>query len=233
LDPSTGRLAQVTLAGVDLRAAVVAVAPDGQQVAYVTAGASPSTSLWPAAGTGPVASPQDDRRETVWIAPLDGSSAPRPMLELDKPVTRGFGADAEHIVDLVWTPDGTRLVAVSRQGGSPTRTRLFLVQLEPESDSGAAVHVTQLVVLPADIAPGATVPDPSGQWLVLMAHAAAAAGGRDVLMLCTVELRPGGTFREIADLGSAQRAPCSGDAARTHRGRSRHPAQPVAVDQTT
>jgi len=220
LDPSTGRLAQVTLAGVDLRAAVVALAPDGRQVAYVTAGAKPSTSLWPAAGSGPVASPQDDRPETVWIAPLDGSSAPRPMLELDKPVTRGFGADAEHIVDLVWTPDGTRLVAVSRQGGSPTRTRLFLVQVGPAGDSGAPVQVTQLVVLPADIAPGATVPDPSGQWLVLMAHAAAAAGGRDVLMLCTVELRPGGTFREIADLGSAQRAPTTAAIAWAPNGRS-------------
>jgi hypothetical protein len=45
LDPSTGRLAPVTLAGVVVRAAVVALAPDGQQVAYVAAGSSPPTFL--------------------------------------------------------------------------------------------------------------------------------------------------------------------------------------------
>jgi len=207
LDPSTGRLSHANLAGVDLRAAVVALAPDGQRVAYVTAGAAQSTSLWPANGTGPIPSRQNGRSDTVWIAPLDGSSAPRPMFELDAPITQGFGRDAEHIVDLVWTPDGTRLVAVSRQGGTPTRTRLFLVQVGPDDESGAEVQVTQLVVLPAEVAAGAAVPDPSGQWLALMAHAAAAASGRDVLMLCTVELRSGGTFRQLADLGSAQRAP--------------------------
>ena len=207
LDPSTGRLAQVTLAGVDLRAAVVALAPDGREVAYVTAGASrrrasgrqPEVDLWLYRKT--------TCPETVWIAPLDGSSAPRPMLELDAPVTRGFGADAEHIVDLVWTPDGTRLVAVSRQGGLPRARGCSWCRLDQRRLWRRGSRPPSSWCCPADIAPGATVPDPSGQWLVLMAHAAVAAGGRDVLMLCTVELRPGGTFREIADLGSAQRAP--------------------------
>jgi len=220
LDPSTGRLSHAALAGVDVRPTVVALAPDGKQVAYVTAGASQSTSLWPGNGTGPLPSRQDGRSDTVWIAPLDGRSAPRPVLKSDTPVTQGFGRDPEHIVDLVWTPDGTRLVAVSRQGGTPTRTRLFLVQVGPDDESGAEVQATQLVVLPAEVAPGAAVPDPSGQWLALMAHAAAAAGGRDVVMLCTVELRPGGTFRELADLGSAQRAPTTAAIAWAPAGRT-------------
>ena len=41
-----------------------------------------------------------------------------------------------------------------------------------------------------------------------MAHAVGAGGG-DTLTLCTVELRAGGTFRELDDLGSAQRAPAT------------------------
>lgn len=49
LDPSTGQLTHVALPGVDVPSSVLTVAPNGQQVAYVTPGSSPtlSASLWP------------------------------------------------------------------------------------------------------------------------------------------------------------------------------------------
>jgi hypothetical protein len=59
------------------------------------------------------------------------------------------------------------------------------------------------VLLPAEIVPGSAVPDPSGRWLALVAHATSGPGGRDALNLCVLELRPGGVFRNIADLGNA------------------------------
>jgi len=67
------------------------------------------------------------------------------MWELDTSVSQGFGADAEHIVDLVWTPDSSRLVIVSHQGGVPTRTRLWLVNPGPQDEAGTEIQVTQLV----------------------------------------------------------------------------------------
>jgi len=54
------------------------------------------------------------------------------------------------------------------------------------------------------------VPDPSGRWLALVTHAAVAPGGNNLLNLlnlCIPQLQPGGTFRDVADLGSAATAP--------------------------
>jgi hypothetical protein len=50
---------------------------------------------------------------------------------------------------------------------------------------------------------------------VLVTHAAVAPGGNDLLNLCILELRPGGVFRDLADLGSAARAPSAGPTAWT------------------
>ena len=58
------------------------------------------------------------------------------------------------------------------------------------------------MLLPAEIVPGSAVPDPSGRWLALAAHAASAPGGHDVLNLCILELQSGGVFRDLADLGT-------------------------------
>jgi hypothetical protein len=56
------------------------------------------------------------------------------------------------------------------------------------------------------VLPGSALPDPGGRWLALVTHAAVAPGGNDLLNLCILELRPGGAFRDLADLGSAARA---------------------------
>ena len=87
----------------------VVLAPDEEQVAYVTPGSASnlSASLWPVNGNTP-ARPQDETHaEAVWLAPLDGSQPPRRIFEL--PFASGPGAanNPERIVDLVWTPDGS------------------------------------------------------------------------------------------------------------------------------
>jgi len=66
---------------------------------------------------------------------------------------------------------------------------------------------SELVLLPAEGQPGSAVPDPSGRWLALVTHAAVAPGGSDLLTLCVFLLQPGGLTRDLADLGSAARAP--------------------------
>ena len=153
LDPSTAQLSHVALTGMDLRSPVVALAPDGEQLAYVTAGSftfAPSN----------VSPRPDDSADAVWLVPLDGSRAPRRLWTVDAPVNQGFGVGAERIVDLVWTPDSTRLVAISRLGGTPTRTRLSLITVASQDESDAASPSSQLVLLPADITPNTAESDP-------------------------------------------------------------------------
>src|SRR6202040_2181103 len=109
----------------------------------------------------------------------------------------------EQIVDLVWTPDSGRLVAITHQAGFPARARVFLMDVGAETRANA----TELVLLPAEVIPGSALPDPSGRWLALVTHAAVAPGGRDVLDLGAPEVHVDGSFRGLADLGAAPRLP--------------------------
>ena len=61
--------------------------------------------------------------------------------------------------------------------------------------------------MPAQVVPGSAVVDPTGQWLAFIAHATTATNTNDAMTLCTIELRPGGVLRDVADLGSASRRP--------------------------
>jgi len=109
----------------------------------------------------------------------------------------------EHVVELLWTPNGTRLVVITRQPGPPLRARIFLVDVADAQDAPSDA----LVLLPAEVLPGSEVIDPSGRWLALVTHAATAPSGTDVLNACMLELAPGGGFRDLADLGTLDRAP--------------------------
>jgi hypothetical protein len=185
-------------------------APGGEQVAYVTPGSSAAvtTSLWPVSASTSAAPRQERHPEAVWMAPLDGTAPPRRIFELASaggaPATTGA---PEHIVDLVWTPDGLRLVAITRQAGPPARARDVLLNVPAPAIADEQPAPSELVLLPADVQPGSAVPDPSGRWLALVTHAAVAPGGSDLLALCVLQLQPGGLIRDLADLGSAARAP--------------------------
>jgi hypothetical protein len=59
------------------------------------------------------------------------------------------------------------------------------------------------------VVPGSESWDPSGQWLAFITHVPAGPGGRDLLSLCAVEVRPGGGFRYLAEIGSISRLPAA------------------------
>ena len=63
---------------------------------------------------------------------------------------------AEHIVDILWTPDGARLVVITRQPGPPLRARMFLLNVADGPDMSSDA----LVLLPAEVLPGLPVFDP-------------------------------------------------------------------------
>jgi hypothetical protein len=111
-----------------------------------------------------------------------------------------MSGNPERIVELVWTPRGSLLIAITRQAGPPARSRVFLL-------NAAASVASELVLMPAEVTPASAVADPSERWLAMVTHAAVAPGAHNVLNLCVLELRPGGVFRDLADLGSVERAP--------------------------
>jgi hypothetical protein len=208
LDPSTGKVARVRVRGVEGAASTMVLAPDGEQVAYVTPGSSAAVtaSLWPVTANTSAAPPQESHPEAVWVASLDATEPPRRIFELASGSTPATSGGPEHIVDLVWVPDGSRLVAITRQAGPPARARVVLLNVPAPETADDQPAQSELVLLPADVQAGSAVPDPSGRWLALVTHSAVAPGGSDLLNLCVLQLQPGGLIRDLADLGLAARA---------------------------
>ena len=208
LDPATGQLARVGTPWPATAATSMVMAPGGDRVALVTpASSAPVTT---AGWRTDTASPQASRPETVWVAALDGDGPLRSVFELPSvstPAARAGTTDPERIASLVWTPDGARLVAITRQSGPPARARVLLLNVTAHGDTDTPpVAADELVLLPAEVLPNSATPNPTGQWLAMVTHAASAPGGDDLLNLCALELRAGGAFRDLADLGSAASA---------------------------
>jgi hypothetical protein len=203
LDPKTGgvvRLAPVDLP--DLGAPLVTLAPGGRQVAYVVEG-SPvvSTSLWPTAMPNGPARGVASAAPAVWLTTLDGSARARRVFELPHAASTA-AMNAERLIDLVWNPDSAHLVAITRLDGSPARARLFLIDVAPARETADSPTAVELLLLPAEIVPASASVDPTGRWLAFLAHATTASSAGTGLNLCAVELRAGGGFRDLADLGS-------------------------------
>jgi hypothetical protein len=210
LDPATGQLARVVVPGLDAPSSIMVLAPDGQQAAYVTPGsaAAVTTSLWPVNnGNTPVHAQTESHSDAVWVAFLDGILPPRRIFELPSNGGPAQSSVPERITGVAWTPDGSRLVVITRQAGPPIRSRIVLLDVGARNDAGSEPDSTELVLLPAEVISGSAQPDPGGHWLALVTHAAVAPGGNDLLNLCLLELQPGGAFRDLADLGSATRPP--------------------------
>ena len=208
MDPATGQLSRLKVPGLQIAPSVMAVAPDDDQLAYVVPGSSATTTAsgWSTTSNNPStgAAPQASRPESIWLAPLDGSQPPRHVFDLPLVAAPSLETGSpEHVVELLWTPDEKRLVVITRQPGPPLRARIFLVDVADAQDAPSDA----LVLLPAEVLPGSEVIDPSGRWLALVTHAAMAPGGTDILNACTLELAPGGGFRDLADLGTLDRAP--------------------------
>jgi hypothetical protein len=209
LDPSTGQLARLITPGPGAPASTMTLSPDGNQVAYARPGSSSvvTRTLWPIASSTSVAPPPENRSEAVWLESVAGRLAPRRIFEL--PSARGPVASnvPERITGVSWTPDGSRLVVISRQAGPPVRSRIFLLNVPNTGDAAMDSDPTELVLLPAEVISDSVLPDPGGRWLALITRTTVAPGGNNQLNLCILELRRGGTFRDLADLGSATPAP--------------------------
>lgn len=205
LDPTTGGLERHQMGSAsESQVSAAALSTDGQQVAYATGGKAISASLWPASSSASVAGTADAAAPSVRVV-SKGQSNPVTTLELDL-TPASTTTDAQHITDLVWTPDGQRLVVLTRTNSTPARGRLILVDLGSGGDN-AAPTVTELAVMPAEILPRSAVVDPTGQWLAFAARATTASNTANLTTLCIVELRSGGTLRDVAELGPAQRLP--------------------------
>jgi hypothetical protein len=207
-DPTTGREERLTLAGdAALRPSVLTVAPDARLAAFVAPANNPAGSTATATSWAGWSGPASDSTEAVFVASLDASRASRILYRT--PVSEVTGkASSEHIVDIVWALNSERLVLVTRSDTDPARARLLLVELPRDGRAGPG-QAEDLVVFPAAVVPGSESWDPSGQWLAFLAHVPAGPGGRDLLSLCAVEVRPGGGFRYVADLGSISRLPAA------------------------
>src|SRR5262249_24327492 len=86
--------------------------------------------------------------------------------------------------------------------------RLTLVDLTTmDTPGGGGPEATDLMIVAAEVLPNSASTDPSGQWLAFLARATATSNASSAVTLWVVELRQGGSFRDIAGIGSVQRLP--------------------------
>jgi PEGA domain/WD40-like Beta Propeller Repeat len=204
LDPKSGQMQRV-LPPAGTEPSILTLSPDGKRLAYV---ASTSASGLPQEKAGNSLANAGATSESVMIAEQGGPRAPESTFEL--PVASPGLTTSERITDLVWTPDSQHLVAITRVGDSRGRSRIILLEVPALQDPPASPSSQgQLALLPAEIVPASASVDPGSRWFAAIAHAANAPGGRDVVSLFAVELRPGGAVRDLADLGSSDRIPAA------------------------
>ena len=208
LDPATGQIQKLNVPGLDSGAFSPAVAPNGDQLAYVRTGSSaPVTATGWSVNAAPSGASQMAQPDSVWVAPVVSAGQPRHVFDLPLLGGPSAGVNSEHIVDLIWTADGSRLVVITRHEGPPVRSRVFLLNIPPAGSDDPSAGSQELLSLPAEVLPGSATIDPSGGWLALIARAAAPPTGNDLLSLCVLSLRAGGAFRNLAQLGSGTAAP--------------------------
>lgn len=174
LDPLTGQVAPLVT---DLPATRLAVAADGQHVAYVGREIGPPV---------PTFTTSSSSAAVLWLVDTISGTA----------VASWHAPIGQDVLDASWSPaaDGL-LVATAPSGTSsvePTSTHLWWV-------ASSASEQRPLQTLPSSVVPGSEVWSPDGQHVAFMVHAAS------LNALCLVRLD--GTFRYLADLDPSDRAP--------------------------
>jgi hypothetical protein len=203
-DPTSGQMKRVFPPG-GSAPSILTLSPDGKWLAYVSSTSSSALRQDNAVNTVTNAGATS---QSVMITEQEGQTAPESVFE----VAGGSSGltTSERISDIVWTPDSQHLIAITRVGDSPGRSRIILLDVAGAPDSAARrSSPVQLALLPAEIVPATVSVDPRSHWLAAIAHAANAPGGRDVVSLFAVELRPNGAVRDIADLGPSDRMPAA------------------------
>jgi hypothetical protein len=204
LDPATGNLTHLSYGSPsEALVSAVALAPDGRQVAYATGGSTTSVTLWPTSNGASPTEGAGARLPSVRVSDPDGSNQ-RTVFAIDHG-PRSPATDTEHITDVVWMPDGQHLVVVTRMDTTPARARLVLVTTGAAKTDDEGPTTRDLVVLPAEVLRNSAVVDSGSGWLAFLAHATSSSNTTNTVTLCVVQLRGGSTFRDVTDLGPAQR----------------------------
>jgi len=206
LDPASASVAPFT-APTNVRAAAVAVSPDGQRLAYLQQ--APLVK----AGAGPTTPPYiPNRLDEVWVASTTATLPLARVFHLPAP-TPGTGyspPEVERLADVSWAPDGRHLLVATQlgdlAGGAATRSRLLLLDADHRGQDAAYPPPSELVTMPAEVVPGSYDWAPDGHWVAFLARAAAAPGGKGLLTLDAVDIVAdpvAGAFRYLADVGRA------------------------------
>jgi hypothetical protein len=197
LNPATGRLDPAS----SVRAAIIAVSPDGNSVAF----AEPHHSK---TGDG------SPRLTDVLTAGVNATPAIA-VFGLQDVKTNAMPAsqttnDVEEVRDIAWTPDGRHLLVTVRLAGGyawAPRSRLLLVDAAP--DNRRQAPPTELLTLPAEIVAGSYTWAADGDWVAFLTEASSGSGSSPFLALCAVDISAGGAvagFRYVADLGKVSDA---------------------------
>ena len=128
--------------------------------------------------------------QAVWVSAPPG----RPATLVYTPAER----DAR-ISDVTWDPQGRRLIVAKQLALDPPRTEIILLDRTEPQVSGAVT----LITIPATVVPGSEIWDPRGRWMAFVSRSRT-SGGATVVRPNTIEARPDGSFRYLADLGSPQ-----------------------------
>ena len=192
LDPATGKLDPIST----VRAAMIAVSPDGTSVAFAQPKQSDARD-----GSG--------RLTDVLVAGADASPATTvfalPSVNTNATPVSRTNNDVEEVHDIAWTPDARHLLVTVRLAAgfaSASRSRLLLVDVRPNDQQ--QVPPAELLTLPAQIVPGSYVWAPTGDWVAFLTEASSGSGSSPFLALCAVNSSAGGAvagFRYVADLG--------------------------------
>jgi hypothetical protein len=165
LDPDTGQLSQVNVPGLAAPSPLMALSPNDDQLAYLVPGASSATTVtgWSiAAGASNSSTPQASRPESVWVASMDGTHPPRHVFDLPTAAGPSLASTSpERVVEIVWTPAGSQLVAITRLPDPPLRARIFLINVADQQVTDAQSQPDALVLLPAEALPNSVAVDPT------------------------------------------------------------------------
>ncbi len=150
----------------------VAASSDGKQVAYLNGKASGDLG--------------GQRLGEVWVVEAGGEGL-RELYELPTSTTD------YRLSDLSWTPDGKRLLLVSREQTSGESNSTHFVSLDVSTGA-----TDEVLAIPSEVVEGSLAWSPDGKHVAFLTRSGGAGGS--TISLCLLDVSTG-DFRYLADLG--------------------------------